>query len=92
MLIDLKGFQHYKKPIFHPNDYKELEARSRKTFNVRQDWALKELYAWRDRSARTQDESLRYILPDHMLLQMADVLPRSARSFWVIPYEIDELC
>lgn len=38
--------------------------------------ALQQLYAWRDQTARLEDESLAYVLPDHMLLQMAEVLPR----------------
>jgi len=43
---------------------------------------LKELYAWRDHSARIEDESYPYVLPDHMLLQIAEVLPREMPGIW----------
>lgn len=72
--------KHYKKPIFHDEDYKELARRSKKNLNTRQDWALKELFAWRDKTGRQEDESLRYVLPDHMLLQIADVLPKEMQG------------
>lgn len=33
------------------------------------------LFAWRDRTARTEDESIRYILPNHMLFKISDFMP-----------------
>ena len=41
--------------------------------NNRQLYALEELWCWRDRIAREQDESLFYVLPDHMMLKIAEV-------------------
>ncbi|KAJ1658739.1 exosome nuclease subunit [Dispira simplex] len=45
----------------------------------RQQFAVfRELHAWRDRIAREEDESLRYVLPGHMLLTLADKMPTEA--------------
>ncbi|KAJ3015732.1 exosome nuclease subunit [Thoreauomyces humboldtii] len=38
------------------------------------------LHAWRDHIAREDDESLRYVLPTHMLFNMADRLPTSQQG------------
>ncbi len=37
---------------------------------------LKLLYAWRDHVARDEDESVGYVLPNHMMFQIAEILPR----------------
>jgi ribonuclease D len=36
----------------------------------------KRLHAWRDHVARDSDESLRFVLPGHMLVKLASTLPR----------------
>jgi exosome complex exonuclease RRP6 len=33
------------------------------------------LFAWRDRTAREQDESTRYVLPNHMLFRISELMP-----------------
>jgi ribonuclease D len=33
------------------------------------------LYAWRDKVAREEDESTRYVLPNHMLFRISEVIP-----------------
>lgn len=33
------------------------------------------MYAWRDRLSRSEDESTRYVLPNHMLSRISEVLP-----------------
>lgn len=33
------------------------------------------LFKWRDNAARKYDESVRYIMPDHMLISLAEVMP-----------------
>lgn len=58
------------------NDHFTLYEKHKKTFNNRQLAALEQIYTWRDKLARLEDESLAYVLPDHMLLQIAEVLPR----------------
>uniref|UniRef100_A0A183BL39 HRDC domain-containing protein n=1 Tax=Globodera pallida TaxID=36090 RepID=A0A183BL39_GLOPA len=65
----------YKQPRFNPMGYMKLLRRGRR-FNNRQLEALARLWAWRDRTARERDESLHFVLPDHMMLQMAETLPR----------------
>jgi hypothetical protein len=45
-------------------------------FNERQLYAFKAIYGWRDKIARLEDESLGFVLPNHMLLKIAEVLPR----------------
>ncbi|PAA69410.1 hypothetical protein BOX15_Mlig021630g1, partial [Macrostomum lignano] len=66
----------YKKPSLGADDYRQLLAKSRKAFNSGQIHALERLYAWRDATARVEDESVAYVLPDHMLLAVCDLLPR----------------
>uniref|UniRef100_A0A915BD32 Exosome complex component 10 homolog n=2 Tax=Parascaris univalens TaxID=6257 RepID=A0A915BD32_PARUN len=69
----------YKKPKFESEGYETL-LRGRKSLNSRQLYALKALWKWRDDHARAEDESLEYVLPNHMLLQIAEVLPREAQG------------
>jgi ribonuclease D len=67
--------QLFAKPQFDPNGYEKFVT-IRKTLNNRQLFALKELWRWRDQLARQADESTFYVLPDHMMIQIAEVLPR----------------
>ena len=48
-----------------------------RSFTRLQTAVLEELYRWRDTVARREDESVRYILPNHMLLRVAELLPTS---------------
>jgi exosome complex exonuclease RRP6 len=63
---------------FHVTDdsYKDLLISHRKLFNPQQIEALRGIYMWRDRVARQEDESTGYVLPNLMMLQMAELLPR----------------
>jgi len=45
-------------------------------FNPKQSAVLKSLFEWRDFTARQEDESIRYVLPNHMLIKIAELLPR----------------
>lgn len=58
------------------DSYKDLLMYNRKVFNARQTEALRSLYLWRDGIARQQDESTGYVLPNLMMLQIAEILPR----------------
>jgi exosome complex exonuclease RRP6 len=49
-------------------------------FNNRQMWAFREIYAWRYNVAMNEDESVTYVLPNHMLLQIAETLPREMQG------------
>ncbi|XP_014675194.1 PREDICTED: LOW QUALITY PROTEIN: exosome component 10-like [Priapulus caudatus] len=70
----------YEKPLLLEYRHLELYKRSKKQFNNRQLAALKSLYAWRDHVCRVEDESTSYVLPNHMLLQVAEVLPREMQG------------
>lgn len=50
-------FQVYKKPGCSSDGYKELYMKNKKVFNSQQLFALRELYSWRDETARMEDES-----------------------------------
>lgn len=41
---------------------------------------MKEIFNWRDKIARLEDESYGYVLPNHMLLQIAESLPREMQG------------
>jgi len=47
-------------------------------FNAKQSAVLKSLFEWRDFTARQEDESIRYVLPNHMLIKIAELLPRES--------------
>ncbi|KAL5015456.1 hypothetical protein ScPMuIL_009726 [Solemya velum] len=70
----------YKKPVFNDVIHLDLYRKSKKLFNSQQLLALKNLYAWRNKTARENDESLGCVLPNHMLLQIAEVLPREKQG------------
>ncbi|GIY33202.1 hypothetical protein CEXT_14871 [Caerostris extrusa] len=80
----------YQKPLFTEDKYLELYGKSKKVFNAKQLYCLKELYEWRDKIARENDDSLayvtnllyfnRYVLPNHIMLQIAEALPREQQG------------
>ena len=49
--------QKYEKPRPPEDAHMEMFMKSKKVFNSRQMAALKGLYNWRDKTARTEDES-----------------------------------
>ncbi|VDN04061.1 unnamed protein product [Thelazia callipaeda] len=77
----------YEKPVFISDGYEKLLT-GRKPLDSRQHFALKALYKWRDEQARTYDESPQYILPNHMMLQIAEVLPREMQGILACCYPI----
>lgn len=66
----------YEKSIFDSESLHHLIRRNNITLNSRQMFALEKIYSWRDRVARIEDESHGYVLPNHMMLKMAEILPR----------------
>ncbi|XP_022688477.1 exosome component 10-like isoform X2 [Varroa jacobsoni] len=72
--------RRYEKPLLTEDSHLQLTKASHKKLNDKQMYALKHLYAWRDRLAREHDESTGYVLPNHMLLQMCEVLPREIQG------------
>lgn len=72
--------QKYCKPVIDSYSFMDIYRKSRKLFDNRQLYALKELFLWRDRVAREEDESYGYVLPNHMMLQIAESLPREMQG------------
>lgn len=58
----------------------DFYRKGKRIFDNRQLYALKELYKWRDTISREEDESTGYVLPNHMLLQIAESLPREMQG------------
>ncbi|KAM8927513.1 exosome complex component 10 [Pelodytes ibericus] len=75
--ICLKKFS---KPIFTENSYLELYQKQKKHLNTQQMAAFRLLYAWRDKVSRQEDESTGYVLPNHMMLKIAEELPKEPQG------------
>ncbi|VDK77851.1 unnamed protein product [Dibothriocephalus latus] len=73
----------YQKPKFDPLGYLSLyKMSSGNSLNKRQLYALKQLHALRDSIARREDESLQYVLPNHMMKTIAEELPRETTGIF----------
>ncbi|XP_033210352.1 exosome component 10 isoform X2 [Belonocnema kinseyi] len=70
----------YVKSIWTEESYMSMYRKSQKMFNNRQLFALKHLHKWRDTTAREEDDSVSYVLPNHMLLNIAETLPREMQG------------
>lgn len=70
----------YEKPILDKDSHLILVQKTNIALNNRQMNALEQIYRWRDRVAREEDESTGYILPNHMLLQLSQILPREVQG------------
>ncbi|NXO04235.1 EXOSX protein, partial [Rhinopomastus cyanomelas] len=70
----------YMKPLFTDESYLELYRKQKKHLNTQQLAAFRLLFAWRDRMARQEDESTGYVLPNHMLLKIAEELPKEPQG------------
>jgi len=68
--------KRYEKWTYREEQHLELYRKNKKRFNNRQLETLKGMYAWRNKIARLEDESIGYVLPNHMMLQISSVLPR----------------
>ena len=69
--------QRYEKPL---EDYLKHLRKSNISFNSRQQYVYKELFDWRNKMARQEDESAMYVLPPHMLLKISSELPREMQG------------
>ncbi|XP_018335504.1 exosome component 10 [Agrilus planipennis] len=72
--------KRYIKPLLKEDSHLEFYRKSKRIFDNRQMYALKELYRWRDKIAREEDESTGYVLPNHMLLKISEKLPREMQG------------
>ncbi|KAI8061041.1 ribonuclease H-like domain-containing protein [Gongronella butleri] len=62
------------------NGWAGLLRKRKYPMNVQQLAVYKAIHQWRDSMARQDDESLRYILPNHMMFAMVDRMPDDAAS------------
>ena len=72
--------QRYEKPLNRSESYLVHLRKSNVNFNSRQLYAYKELFHWRNKIAREEDESEMYVLPPHMLLKISSELPREMQG------------
>lgn len=70
----------YEKPVWHKDSYVPMYRKSQKMFNNKQLYALKELHRWRDVTAREVDDSLYYVMPDHVMINIAQTLPKEMQG------------
>lgn len=68
----------YVKDTFKADGYLKLLERKNLDLNGEQLAVLAAVYRWRDTVARREDESLQYVLPDRMLVRIAQEVPPSA--------------
>ncbi|XP_055903687.1 exosome component 10 [Eupeodes corollae] len=72
--------KRYKKPKISDDSHMEIFQKSKRVFDNRQLFALKEIFRWRDAIARQEDESYGYVLPNHMMMQISESLPREMQG------------
>ncbi|XP_041062323.1 exosome component 10 [Carcharodon carcharias] len=70
----------YYKPIFTEESYLDLYRKQKKQLNTQQLTAFRLLYAWRDKISRLEDESTGYVLPNHMMIKIAEELPKEPQG------------
>ncbi|XP_054994844.1 exosome component 10 isoform X1 [Sorex araneus] len=68
------------KPIFTDESYLELYRKQKKHLNTQQLTAFQLLFSWRDKTARREDESYGYVLPNHMMLKISEELPKEPQG------------
>lgn len=68
----------YEKQLYDPeSSWKTTFYKHAKPFHKSQLNVFKALHIWRDHIAREEDESVRFVLPNHMLFQIAERMPKS---------------
>lgn len=72
--------KRYTKPHIGPDSHLDLVRKTKRSFDNRQLHALRGIFLWRDLTARQEDESYGYVLPNHMMLQIAESLPREMQG------------
>ncbi|XP_037730545.1 exosome component 10 isoform X2 [Drosophila subpulchrella] len=72
--------KRYNKPHIGAESHMDLVRKTKRSFDNRQLYALRGIFEWRDATARSEDESYGYVLPNHMMLQIAESLPREMQG------------
>lgn len=72
--------KRYAKPYITSVSHMDVYRKSKKVFDNRQLYALQHLFIWRDKVARLEDDSYGYVMPNHMMLQISELLPREMQG------------
>jgi len=72
--------KRYEKPPYSEKSHLSVLRKSKSTFNSKQMYAFKELYKWRDKISRKLDESVGYVLPNNLMIRIAEYLPREPQG------------
>ncbi|KAG2381264.1 hypothetical protein C9374_006253 [Naegleria lovaniensis] len=67
--------RRYEKELFTETSYLGLINKFTRSIRNINEKVIRVLYKWRDTVARKDDESVRYVLPDHMILSIAEQTP-----------------
>eukprot|EP00127_Corallochytrium_limacisporum_P006327 Clim_evm38s225 gene=Clim_evmTU38s225 len=67
--------QKYEKPQYSEESWQKMYAKYDRQMSAVQKVVLRALHQWRDKIARLEDESPVYVLPNHMLLAIAEKQP-----------------
>lgn len=76
----------YKKEIYDaengdgPNGWKNMLRKFSRSLRAEQFAVYRALHAWRDQKARDADESVHYVLPNHMLFNLVEMLPTNPQQ------------
>eukprot|EP00250_Pteridium_aquilinum_P001753 c11971_g1_i1 orf=139-3204(+) len=70
----------YEKEITTESSYLQVYGLEERKFQPQQLAVLSGLYMWRDQVARVEDESTGYVLPNHLLLKLAEEMPDDVKK------------
>lgn len=70
----------YAKEITTETSYLQVYGLQERNFQTEQLAVLAGLYSWRDLVARIEDESTGYVLPNHLLLKLAEEMPDDVKK------------
>lgn len=74
----------YEKEILTEESYLKLFDKFNVQYNTSQLRVFEALYNWRDKIARLEDESTRFVLPNHMLFHIAENIPQDRQSLYAL--------
>ncbi|KAG9070024.1 exosome nuclease subunit [Linnemannia hyalina] len=63
-----------------PGGWRNLYSKWNRALNGQQFAVFKAVHAWRDQMAREEDESIRYVLPNHMMFTLAEKMPEESAA------------
>eukprot|EP00301_Raphidiophrys_heterophryoidea_P004908 c12098_g1_i3.p1 GENE.c12098_g1_i3~~c12098_g1_i3.p1 ORF type:complete len:837 (-),score=211.32 c12098_g1_i3:281-2671(-) len=65
----------HERDLWTPQSYAKLYSKNNCNFNEKQLAVFAAVFKWRHLTAREEDESTRYVLPNYMLFNIADAMP-----------------